>query len=318
MFIVSRDDVYSDLTSYYSCYSFTRELQISFTNESGVGGSVTRDALSIFLHNALLKFDGCNERVPSPLLDDKELKTIGQIITHAYVLFGLFPVELSKNVLKYFLFEDVDESELNSFLNYLPEREEEIIRSFSKRFNNNVHAIVDILSESRVYSIPTPENVTSLCVKAARMSLITIPTYAMKCLLRGMGEFWSGINKNQIDFIYNSGIPTAEAVIENLDVVKLNNHDQNITTWLHRFIRSCRLSELTLLLRFVTGSATFISGSTIKVEYVNQHPRNLFPTAATCFKILRLPRQYSSFHHLRSSLSEHISNNELWAVQDAN
>ena len=83
VFIVSRDDIYSDLTSYYSCYSFTRELQISFTNENGVGDSVTRDALSTFLHNALLKFDGCNKRVPSPLLDDKELETIGQIITHA-------------------------------------------------------------------------------------------------------------------------------------------------------------------------------------------------------------------------------------------
>ena len=71
VFIVSRDDVYSDLISCYSCFSFTRELQISFTNESGVGDRVTRDALSTFLHNALRKFDGCNERVPSPLLDDK-------------------------------------------------------------------------------------------------------------------------------------------------------------------------------------------------------------------------------------------------------
>ena len=116
------------------------------------------------------------------------------------------------------------------------------------------------------------------------MSLIKIPAYAMKCLLRGMGEFWSGTNKNQIDFIYNSGITTGEAVIENLDVTELNNHNQNMTTWLHRFIRSCTLSELKLLLRFVTGSATFVSGGTIKVEYVNQHPRNLFPIAATCFK----------------------------------
>ena len=139
----------------------------------------------------------------------------------------------------------------------------------------------------------------------------------MKCLLRGMGEFWSGTNKNQIDFIYNSSITTGEAVIENLDVTELNNHDQNMTTWLHRFIRSCTLSELKLLLRFVTGSATFVSGGTIKVEYVNQHPRNLFPIAATCFKILRLPRQYSSFHHLHSNLLEHINSNELWAVHDA-
>ena len=321
VFIVSRDDVYSDLISYYNCFSFTRELQISFTNETGVGDGVTRDALSTFLHNALLKFDGCNERVPSPLLDDKELETIGQIITHAYVLFELFPIELSKTALKYFLFEDVDESELfNSFLNYLPEREEEIIRSFSRSSNNNVQGIVDIQSEYReyrVYSIPTPDNVTSLCVKAARMSLIKIPANAMKCLLRGMGEVWIGTNKNQFDFIYNSGIPTAEAVIENLDVMELNNHDQKITTWLHRFIRSCTLPDLKLLLRFVTGSATFISGSTIKVEYVNQHLRNLFPTAATCFKILRLPRQYSSFHQLRNNLSEHINNKELWAVHDA-
>ena len=196
-----------------------------------------KDALSTFLHNALLKFDGCNERVPSPLLDDEELETIGQIITHAYVLFELFPIELSKTALKYFLFEDVDEIELfNSFLNHLPECEEEIIRSFSRSSNNNVQAIVDILSDCRVYSIPTPKNVTSLCVKAARVNLIKIPAYAMKCLLRGMGEFWSGTNKNQIDFIYNSGIPTAEAVIENFNVMELNNHDQKITTWLHRFI----------------------------------------------------------------------------------
>ena len=77
VFIVSHDDVYSDLISYCSCYYFTRELQLSFTNESGVGDGVTRDALSTFLRNALVKFDGCNERVPSPLLDDKELETIG-------------------------------------------------------------------------------------------------------------------------------------------------------------------------------------------------------------------------------------------------
>ena len=99
--------------------------------------------------------------------------------------------------------------------------------------------------------------------------------------------------------------------------MELNNHDQKITTWLHRFIRSCTLPDLKRLLRFVTGSATFISGSTIKVEYVNQHPRNLFPTAATCFEILRLPRQYSSFHQLHNNLSDHINNKELWAVHDA-
>ena len=134
-------------------------------------------------------------------------------------------------------------------------------------------------------------------------------------LCNEMSFAWSVTNKNQIDFIYNSGISTPEAVIENLDVTE-HNRDQNITTWLHRFIRSSTLFELKLLLKFVTGSVTFISGSTIKVEYVNQHPRNLFPTVATCFKILRGPHQYSSFHHLRINLSDHINNNELWAVHD--
>ena len=57
-----------------------------------------------------------------------------------------------------------------------------------------------------------------------------IPAYAMKFLLRGMGKFWSGTIKNQIDFTYNSIIPTTETVIKNLDVMGLNNHDQKITT----------------------------------------------------------------------------------------
>ena len=120
-----------------------------------------------------------------------------------------------------------------------------------------------------MYSIPTPENITGLCVKAARMSLIKIPAYAMKCLLCVMGKFWSGTIKNQIDFIYNSVIPIAEAVIENLDVMELNNQDKKITTWLHAFIRSCTLPYLKLLLSFVNGPPTFISRSTIKVGYVN-------------------------------------------------
>ena len=94
MFKVSCDDVCSDSICYCSSYSFTRRLQMSFTNESGtVGDGVTRDALSTFLHNTLLKFDGCNERVLCPLLDDKELEPIGMIITHSYVLIELFPVD---------------------------------------------------------------------------------------------------------------------------------------------------------------------------------------------------------------------------------
>ena len=87
-----------------------------------------------------------------------------------------------------------------------------------------------------------------------------------------------------------TGIPTAEAVVENLDGIELNNHYKKIRLAFIALLKVVyALSDLKLLLRFVTGSATFISGNTIKVEYVSQHPRDVLPIAVTCFKILHLP-----------------------------
>ena len=45
----------------------------------------------------LLNFNDCNETLQSLLVGGKELETIGQIISHAYALFKLFPVQLRKS-----------------------------------------------------------------------------------------------------------------------------------------------------------------------------------------------------------------------------
>jgi len=51
--------------------------------------------------------------------------------------------------------------------------------------------IMDILSESKIYSNPGRENVLELCGNAANVTLLKVPYFSMKSLVEGiMGKFW--------------------------------------------------------------------------------------------------------------------------------
>ena len=119
-----------------------------------------------------------------------------------------------------------------------------------------------------------------------------------------------------IDSLYQCTVPTAEAVIKNLESKEQSQQDQKITIWLHRYIRSCRKSELSQFIRFITGSASFSPNTTIKLEFINQPTSYLRPFSKTCLKILILPRQYISFTALRENLKFNINNTENWTVYD--
>lgn len=120
-----------------------------------------------------------------------------------------------------------------------------------------------------------------------------------------------------MDALYKCTIPTAVDVIDSIQVAEKSQHEQRLTTWVHRYIRSCSQSDLCFFLRFITGSKSFIPKTVIKLEYANQPPDHLRPNSKTCFKILTLPRQYSSFTQLRENFSLHMGNTDNWYLHDA-
>ena len=316
--VVSRENIYSDMIQLYrKRQTVASQLKLSFLGEEAVGDGVTRDAFSAFFQSLNEKMDGVFEKVPASNYDEEELEVVGKIITHAYILYNVFPVEICQSSIKYYILGTVrDEELLKSFMQFLPSMEAEYIYKYRNNEWQDTQPILDILSDYSIFTKPTCTNVLDLMTKAAKTALIKLPCFVMQSLVRGMGTFWQKVTIEMLDALYVCTIPCPENVIQNLVVDENNKQDAKITTWIHRYIRSCNKDELVRFIRFITGSSTFPPSSSIKLQFVDQDPSYLRPLVKTCFKILIIPRQYSSFTQLRENINMHMGNSENWSVFD--
>lgn len=119
-----------------------------------------------------------------------------------------------------------------------------------------------------------------------------------------------------LNSLFKLTTPTSAVVMKAIDTNEINAQDQKVTTWVHRYLRSCTKYELIRFVRFITGSSCFIPNAKLKVEFVNQPPEHLRLLSRTCFKILILPVQYSSFTWLNDNLDFHMRNSCNWDVLD--
>jgi len=221
-------------------------------------------------------------------------------------------------VLKRHLYQTVQAEELtNSFLNMLPNRECEMIKLYAREERASLkQPIADILSESRVYANPTKANIMELCARAAEVTLVRLPFVGMQSLVNGMGGFWKKITPDMFDALFSAIKPTPEKVIDSLDVNEICSQDGKITTFLHRYIRSCSQSELETLIRFITGTTCLPPNTVIKVQFISTTHAYLYPQSSTCFKILNLPKNYSSFAQFRENFRAYLSDESLWIIHD--
>ena len=291
-----------------------QSITLTFKNVRAVGNGVAKDALSQFFDETSKKWEGCSEVVPA--FSSIDLELIGKIAQHAFLLFEIFPSQFSRASLKYYLFDkNLDNKELlDSFFKYLPEKESDFLQNFDSC--SDKQACVDILSEFRIFDPPKTENINDLCLKGAHIAIIQKPCFQMQQLVAGM-NFFREMGKEFFDELYHQTIPSADKLIASIIVEEKTTHEQNITTWLHRYIRSCSHTDLKRLLRFVTAS-TSMPSTKIKLQYVNQQLEYLRPITETCFCILNLPRQYESFFQLRNNLNQFIQNssNNHWQMED--
>ena len=317
--IVDRENIYDSLLQFYSkekAYLYQYVI-LSHDGENAVGDGVVKDAFSQFFNELGTRWEGCREVVPSMSYQSENLDLIGRIITHAYLLFEMFPFQISHAALKYYLFGDVSDKELfTGFLKHLPERESECLEHFNVHSQDARQACIDVLTEFRIFEAPHEDNIKTLCIKAGRIALIQTPCFNLQKLVTGM-EFFKNISSELFDKIYLETVPTSTSIIESIHVRETTNHEQNITTWLHRYVRCCTPAQLATFLRFITASSSMLQKK-IKLHYVDQQTGYLRPTSETCFCILNLPRQYSSFTDLRNNLNRWIQNDStvLWQMSD--
>ena len=83
-----------------------------------------------------------------------------------------------------------------------------------------MQAIIDILSEDKIFVYPTIENIDRLLLQTAEITLLRVTYFSFQILVQGMGDLWKEINKEIIDFIYNSATPDFSRIIAALDVLE--------------------------------------------------------------------------------------------------
>ena len=316
--IVNRDNIFHFLLEFYSTTDADeyKEICLTFENENAVGDGVAKDAFSQLFDHIAQTWEGCNALVPSLTLDQQQLVLLGKIITHAFLLFEMFPVNISKVSLKQIFFGKVGEEELlESFYNHLPERETYLIKSFVA--NSRTQPIMDILSEFRIFNKPTSENILQLCKKAAHIALIQSPYFQFESFGKQV-YFFKSLKPESFDSLYSNHIPTCDAVIASFESMEASNQEQKIITWLHRYLRSCDNNGIAIFLRFVTTKSSLSPTTKIEIVFVNQPPEYVRPMSETCFCILHLSRQYMSFSHFCANMNKWMHNDSSsgWSLHD--
>ena len=322
-FQVDRHNIINDLFIVYAKRVASKHISVEFADEDAVGDGVTRDVYSCF-YKELYRFNcsGINAHVPSTSLSDSHAEKLGVIISHAFIQYNIFPIRLAKATFQYMVTDDVnDDTLMESFLLFIDTHERAVFEKCvhdESQFNEAAKNIIwDVLMDCGVTSIPSKNNLRDLMLDAARNVLIKKPFFVLKKIQDGLGNFWKNITVAEINELWKGYTPTAENIMDcfDFDIVK-TPIEERICAYFQRYLRNSTEETLSLLLQYATGCATIDKGEKVKLEFVNQDPRNLNVLAKACFKILYIPRQVDNFNCFKVLVDNVLKNSYYWSMYD--
>ena len=146
--------------------------------------------------------------------------------------------------------------------------------------------------------------------------LIYISVFSMLALIKGLKsfQFWCDLSEQEFDALYSLSIPTPERVIGLLESDPQSPHESKILSWLHRYLRSTTI--LRKFLQFVTGTDSLHKPGNINVKFFSSNAAEPMPRPQTCFRILNVPKNYTSLTQLTDMFDAALKNPEAWQVED--
>lgn len=320
--LIVRHDVVKELLALYKDDGILcTKLSLSFVDETGLGDGVMREVFSTFWDSFLARFCEGNKQfvfLPRPSLTDEDYVAVGRIITHQFLLTGTFPVQVAEAQIIQTMFGQVSEDCLVcSFLQLLPEREGQILSKAQEDGPFPKDAILDILSEYNVTSIPTASSLPQVIKQVSRLEMIHKPFFLLQKIREGMGNFWTDITKGEIEEIYRQTTPNAANVTESLDCVISDRKEEQVAGWLVRYLKAADSKMLCQnVLRFCTASDMVLPNKRIAVRFENMSEAAMRPKAMTCFCSLLLPKGYNSFADFSANLDFYLTNTTFWDLMD--
>lgn len=332
---INRENIVQDMLNLYSDKSIVDSpLNVTFVNEPAMDlDGVKREAFTLFWEKVMpLYFEGTTTYIPriSPAIDESIYTILGRILSHGYVMVGVFPTLLSKTFFTALIAgkENVtDDDFLGGFLDYIScydnIRLQNILGECSSQqiiSANSTDFLVDFLSEFSVSKLPNANNLQTILVSVAKTELWNKTVMAANSLKEGLFEgisrnVWLSATKELVVDLYRSLQVTTDKV---LSLIAINEpyaimKGQDIVfTYFKKYVRTLDERELSCFLRYVTGSTTIVVPS-IKVIF-HSHVGNLpHVTVHACSAVVDLPSGgYDSFTDFKSQMDEVLNNAESW------
>ena len=165
--------------------------------------------------------------------------------------------------------------------------------------------------------MPSQNNIQELVCEAARKVFVQKPYFTVITLRKRLGTFWENLCSQDIDHLWERYKPTNKNILEYIDFDDMILPvEEQITAYLKRYLSAASSDTLALFLQFTTGSFCIEDGSRIRIKFINQDGRNLTVTSKACFKILYIPKQFSSFKQFKSVFDSILFNAAFWSMSD--
>ncbi len=257
VYTISRESLFSDLLSLYTAgdkVGFRCPFRFSLTDERAVdAGGVTKDVFSSFFEETYVCFfDGTCLLHPAihASLDMSTFSILGGIISHAYLVAGVFPDKVAfpclVAVLLSLKFAVPDSIFQETFINSLSIHEASIVQKAlitrGLAFTNDVKTeLVSILSCHGCRAVPQPSTLIQLLVQAARYTFFVRPAAALHLMNEGIPlkhrPFWKRMTVNNMYSIYSSLSVSKVKVLHLLkEPYLLSESEEEVFQYLKRFV----------------------------------------------------------------------------------
>ena len=246
-----RDNIYQDVMDLYiedadqlSEFPF----RVRYENEKAIDtGGVCRDMFSAFWEKAYLKnFDGERLVVPciNPSISMDAFKSLGTILSHAYMSCGFMPIRIAFPVIASVLLgPDVDIPDsivFESFVDFLSCHDSAKVKdALLNRNYFDKQVILSILSRYDCTEMPNAENVKHLIFGVARHVLLGKLLGNLYKMRAGVptpfGTFWSHYTVSYLFTVYKSLNATSSSVLP-LITEPMGMIEGFLTTFLHSYV----------------------------------------------------------------------------------
>lgn len=334
---ISRENVYIDVMKLYDdrLDEILKEypFKFEFANEKGADfGGITRDVYSAFYTEMYSKlFDGTTLVTPAvhPGMDLSLFPVLGAIISHAYLVSGVLPVQIAYPCLAGILCKQSklpDEILLSTFVESLSVHDRSVVLKALQQgqdglpsFSSDVLSdLQHILSFYQNREVAHPATLKRLLLRIAHFEFGTKPAAGIQAIRLGIPElhkpFWDAVSASDFYSIYGASAVTTAKVLKMIgDVDTVNLNEERVFSYLRQYIGNMRLDELRDFLRFVTGcSVCTAAGITVNFNALEGFARR--PVVHTCSCTLELSTTYENYMEFASDFDTIIKNQEYWQM----